>query len=367
MKILIISNTVIPTQVYGGTERVIWWLGKALVQLGHDVTYLVKNGSACPFARVLTLQEKKPLVPQIPEDCDIIHLHMETSEALPKPALTTIHQNYPAPKIFDRNTVFISSDHATRHGGSVFVHHGIDFEEYGAPQLDNRRMYFHFLGNAARRERNLNGAIATAAEAGERLHVIGGHRINFLAGLRITLSPYVRFHGLLGGDGKNAILNSSKGLVLPVLRHEPFGLAVIESLYFGCPLFGTPYGALPELLGRKTNPAKIAKKAAQNGHHDMAGSNWGVGFAPVPTRGGSVEAFYSDLGCLSIKKAELAEALKNAGQYNRRTCHEYAVAHFSARRMAEQYTILYEKVLDGYTLHEAPPAAIATDEKLFFT
>jgi glycosyltransferase involved in cell wall biosynthesis len=187
-------------------------------------------------------------------------------------------------------------------------------------------------------------------------------------GVRITLSPHVRFHGLLGGDGKNAILNSSKGLVLPVLRHEPFGLAVIESLYFGCPLFGTPYGALPELLGRKINPAKPAKKAPDNGQHNMTGSNWGVGFAPTPTpgSGGSVEAFYSDWGCLSVKRSELAEALKHAGQYDRQSCHDYAVAHFSARRMAEQYVTLYEKVLDGYALHETPPAAKDGAEKLIF-
>ena len=31
-------------------------------------------------------------------------------------------------------------------------------------------------------------------------------------------------------------------LLFPVKWHEPFGLALIESLYFGNPVFGTPFG-----------------------------------------------------------------------------------------------------------------------------
>ena len=46
----------------------------------------------------------------------------------------------------------------------------------------------------------------------------------------------------------SSLLNASRGLIFPVRWHEPFGLAVIESLYFGCPVFATPYGALPELV-----------------------------------------------------------------------------------------------------------------------
>ena len=40
----------------------------------------------------------------------------------------------------------------------------------------------------------------------------------------------------LTSSEKGEILNSSKGLVFPVLWHEPFGLAIIESLYYGCPV-----------------------------------------------------------------------------------------------------------------------------------
>lgn len=339
MRILLVNNTKIPVHFYGGTERIIWWLGKALSDMGHEVTFLVKKGSSCPFARVLTLREKIPLAAQIPDDVDLAHLHFESSETLPKPTLTTVHGNSSQPKVFDKNTVFISHNHAQRHGGSVFVYNGLDWDDYGEPLMDNRRSYFHFLGNAAWRVKNVRGAIELTGKAGERLHVLGGTRVNFRMGLRVTLSPNVRFHGMVGGDGKNVLLNGSKGLVFPVLWHEPFGLAIIESLFFGCPVFGTPYGALPELLGGRI--------------YETAHS------------GGQVEALYSEFGRLSIKKSELVEAIKHADDFDHNRCRQYVTDNFSAARMAADYLTLYEKVLNGQDLHaQAPELKTAPEGKL---
>ena len=53
---------------------------------------------------------------------------------------------------------------------------------------------------------------------------------------------------MVGGNKKNRLLQHSKGLIFPVKWDEPFGLAITESLYCGCPVFGTPYGSLPELV-----------------------------------------------------------------------------------------------------------------------
>lgn len=340
MRILIAHPVKLPFHSYGGSERVVWWLGKALAQAGHEVTYLVKKGSKCPFAKVLALSDKVPLAAQIPEGTDIVHFHFQTEEEIPVPHLFTLHTNSTEARTFHPNTVFVSRDHARRHGGSVFVHNGFDPDDYGQPLTDNRRMFFHFLGHAAIQVKNVRGAIDIAEAAGERLHVIGGSRINFRQGLRITLSPQVRFHGMLSGDGKNALLQASKGLVFPVLWHEPFGLVVVESLYFGCPVFGTPYGALPELLG---------SKAGNNGRQ------WN----------GAVDEFHSEFGFLSIKKAEIAEALKEVGHYDPHKCQEYAAAHFSSRRMAADYLKLYEKILAGKPLHAKPPVLAEAPSQRF--
>lgn len=339
MHVLIVNHSKIPVQAYGGAERVVWWLGKQLVAMGHEVTFLVKKNSTCPFAKVIWMDEKRPLSEQIPNECDLVHLHFHTEEILHKPTLITYHENSETAQTFHPNTVFLSKNHALRHGGLVYVYNGIDVDDYGDPMLDNRRMYLHFLGKADWRVKNVKGAIELAKRTGDRLHVIGGSRVNFRRGLRITLNSHVRFHGMVGGEGKNVLLAGSKGLLYPTLWHEPFGLALIESLWFGCPVFGTPYGALPEILGG----------AFRKDQDRYTGS-------------GQVEALYSDWGCLSLKKSELTEAIKEAGAYQRKSCHDYVAAHFTARRMAEDYVQLYEKVLSGFQLHTIAPICIEAQQ-----
>ena len=341
MHILLVNNTRLPVKAYGGPERITWWLGKALVKLGHEVTFLVKKNSTCDFANVKEIDESIPYAAQIPAGCDLVHFHIPCKEALSKPCLFTCHTNSDQPQTFHPNTVFLSKDHARRHGGHVFVYNGLDFEDYGDPMLDNKRMYLHFLGKADWKVKNVKGAIEIAGIAGERLHVIGGTRVNFRSGLRITLSPHVRFHGMVGGEGKNVLLNGSKGLLYPTLWHEPFGLALIESLWFGCPVFGTPYGALPEIL------RGIDRNEPER-----------------PLGSGKVDALYSDFGCLSNKKSEIIEAIKDANSYNRHNCHDYVRAHFSAERMAANYVALYEQVLNGHQLHPQSPVCEATQHKL---
>ncbi len=67
MHVLIVNNTRIPAHKYGGTERVIWWLGKELVKAGHRVSYLVARGSKCDFAEILVYDFSKTVEQQTPE------------------------------------------------------------------------------------------------------------------------------------------------------------------------------------------------------------------------------------------------------------------------------------------------------------
>ena len=334
MKILIVQNSQIPTHVYDDAERISEWLAKSLVSLGQEVVFLVKKDSQCGFAPVLVLDEKKPLNGQIPEDVDLVHFFYRPPATLfdvQKPYLITYCENSSTTDQFDPNTVFLSAHHAVRHGGSVYVYPGIDPDDYGPVMLDLPRKYFHFLANSSWQGKNIQGAVDLTARVGSRLHVIGGSRVNFRNGLRVTLSPSARFHGVLGVDGRNILLNGSRGLIYPINRHEPFGLAIPESLYFGCPIFGTPYGALPELLCRKPNgePRK---------------GNWT----------GQVDACFSDFGFLSLKRSELLEAIRHAAAFQPDLCHEYAMDCFTAVRMTRDYLRLYEQVLNGIPLHEKP-------------
>ena len=333
MNILIVCDSKMPVSPYDDKGRQVWWLGSGLAEAGHNVTLMLREEVACSFAKTLVYQEKKPFSEQIPDNTDLIHFHQEPKTDPEIPYLITLHENILTPRSLDRNTVFLSHSHAQLHGGSVFIHPGVDFSAYTTPDFSAKRIWYHFLGNAAKRGRNIRGAIDIAQKSGGRLHVVGGSRVNFRQGFRIPLSSSARFHGMLSPDGRDSILNSSKGLIIPLLWQEPFSLSVVESLYYGCPVFGTPYGALPEQLGKKPTQRQ--------------------GNFPAS---GSVEAYYSEVGSLSLKKAELIDAVRTAGEFDPICCHDFAVSGFSARRMTDEYLGLYEQVTRGLPLHAEAPA-----------
>lgn len=313
MHIAIVSNSTIPAAKYGGIERVIWWLGKELVKMNHKVTFVVNPGSTCPFANIIYL-ENKPLHQHIPDDVDVVHYNSYADPEVTKPHLTTIHGNINTLEAkFNHNIVAISGDQAKRMNAEVYVHNGLDFADYGVPDLNNSRNFFHFLGDAAWKVKNVKGAIKIAAAAHEKIAVLGGKRFRTSQGIKFSFALNAKFYGKVGGAEKNDLLNQSKGLIFPVLWNEPFGLALVESLYFGCPVFGTPYGSLPEIV--------------------------------IP-----------EVGFLSDSYSALADAVRNASQYSRKRCHEYAVEHFSSAQMAKNYVSLYEKILNGELLNKQMPA-----------
>lgn len=306
---------VIPALKYGGIERVIWYLGKELVKRGHKVTYMVGAGSTCDFGNVIPVATKDDIIRKMPSDADIVHFSRTPVPEAGKPYVYTLHGNEGDSDEFDVNTIFISRDHAQRFGSDCFVYNGLDWDDYGSPALNQARSYFHFLGNAAWRKKNVKGAIAVIRKTKrETLHVLGGKRLNFKMGFRLTLTPRVKFHGMVGGDEKMNLLRGSKGLIFPVRWHEPFGLAIIESLFFGCPIFGTPYGALPELVN-------------------------------------------SSVGYLADNAVDLARAIQESDNFSKRHCHEYAVDMFNSSKMADAYVPLYDKVLNGQSLNPSKPKA----------
>ncbi|MBK6859514.1 MAG: glycosyltransferase [Saprospiraceae bacterium] len=315
MKIVIAINSKIPVNLYGGTERVIWYLGKELSQMGHTISYLAPEGSHCNFAKIIPLLKSRSIQEQIPRDTDLVHFHFSSEEIdqIKTPFLITMHGNTNDQKPLHSNTVFVSSNHAARFGSSCYVYNGLDWNDYPLPNFKKERSYFHFLGKAAWRIKNVQGAIdIILATPKEKLKVLGGYRFNFKMGLRFTFSPRILFYGMVGGTLKTNLLNESKGLIFPVRWHEPFGLAIIESLYYGCPVFGTPYGSLPELIPK-------------------------------------------DFGYLSNQKNKLVDAILNSTDYSSEACHEYALNSFNSRKMSLAYLEKYKMILDRQDLNLNQP------------
>src|ERR1043166_3220117 len=115
----------VPPKLYGGTERVIWWLTEALVELGHDVT-LFASGDSQTSARLVPCAETglrlagikdhtSRLIAMLDRVLGVAHafdiLH------LPGKCLTTLHGRqdlpdfWPAYRAFpEMNLVSISDD-----------------------------------------------------------------------------------------------------------------------------------------------------------------------------------------------------------------------------------------------------------------
>ncbi len=322
MNIVMVCPSVIPAKLYGGTERVVWDLGKELVKMKHNVRFLAPKSSYCDFTELAVINPDKPLNSQIPESADIVHFHFPIKENISKPYIITIHGNGRLGEEFDINSIFVSKNHANRHNSSSFVYNGLDWDEYKKPDFKSDRMIFHFLGNAAWKVKNLKGAIKVCKKAGEKIAVIGGSRISTKMGLKINLSLNAKFYGMLDNNNKSQIMNLSKGLVFPVLWHEPFGLAIIESMYYGCPIFGTTYGSLPELINNKC-------------------------------------------GVLSTKMLEIENALKNVGDFNKQEISDYAATNFNSKKMALSYLENYEKVINGKKLNKYKPKISAETGNTF--
>lgn len=315
MNICIVARGLkIPVTNYGGTERVIWGLGKELHAIGHSITFIVPQGSHCDFARVLPLNENADLNDQIPEDIDLVHLNYTPQSSLRKPSLITMHGNPPPTEELDINTVFISKNHAARYNADVFVYNGLLWEDYPTPNLDKTRNGYHFLGKAKWSVKNAVGAMEIARLLNEKLSVIGGKKWtsrNFKSGFFHLFNNNIKFHGFLGNEKKQKVMEESKGLIFPVLWHEPFGLAIIESLYSGCAVFGTEYGSLKELITPEIGYTNNSLKKVAS----------------------AIESFKADP----------------------QTCHNYARDNFNSKKMTLAYLDLYKRILNGEQLNRKRP------------
>lgn len=306
------THLALPAKKYGGTERVIWSMAQAQMRAGHEVKFLARNAGELKDQTII-FDRDKPVNEQITDWPDVVHFHWPYEGELDKPFLSTEHGNGANGRTYPINTVFLSRNHAQNHGAECFVYNGLEWSEYGEPNITQPKDYFHFLAKAKAPTKNLKGTIALAKNTGNKLRILGGGRINLGRNRYFDTSLHTRFHGMVGGEDKHSLIRDSKGLLFPVRWHEPFGLAITESLFLGCPVIATPFGSLPELV-----------------------SNEQVGF-------------------LSDSYSELAEAVNRIDEFDRKACHELARDVFNADIMARDYGRLYEKVINGESLNQQPP------------
>lgn len=244
MHIAVISNHRLPVKGYGGPQRVVVALVRGLVELGHRVSLIAAPGTKLAAATVVEATSRDlrhgglALAPYVPRDADVAHAHFPIqSWASPVPLVHTLHVNWREGSPLPSNTVFVSRDHAARHGATAFVHNGL---VPGAFTLRRRKEKWDLFLGQLHRAKGYHWAIEAAKRNGRRLIVAGGWRP--------SLSGAIRYVGEVDDRQKAALLARARCLWNPALWDEPFGLVSIEALFSGTPVVGTRRGALPEII-----------------------------------------------------------------------------------------------------------------------
>lgn len=301
----------LPVSGYGGTQRAVVWLARGLAELGHEVTLIAGTGTLVPEARVVEVDlghARLPdfdIAPFLPSGIDLLYGFAPVPGTPPVPYIRRLAGNWPSGKIAPPNTLFLSANHAARHGGRCWVYNGVDPSEFiFRPDKDGFDL---FLG----RLHSVKGhrlAIEGTRRLDRRLVIAGGWRPTF---------PWsrVRYHRSVGGSRKAQLLAAARCLWMPAQWHEPFGLTLIEALVSGTPVIGTRYGSLPEIIR--------------------------------PSVGG-----------LGDSLEELVEVARNVGQVDPAACRARVERYFSHRTMAEGYVRVARHYLDSGAM---PPGVEAGD------
>ncbi len=318
MRVLLFHPVQLPAQHYGGTERVVMWLARGLLELGHEVQIAALESSRLPSdMKHLSVARGQcsltDVLPLIPDSTDVIHFMAppgaEELSRLSIPHITTVHGNGKPGEVFPRNTVFLSEDHARRHGSRIFVHNGIDPQEY-VFNPGKRENPFLFFSKTSWNVKNLAGAMRRCKKAGAPLWIAGGSR-PWHKRVESFLTPGFRWLGSVGGEEKAKVFSRAKALLFPVIWDEPFGLVVAEALMSGTPVIASRKGSLPELVHPEVGTLL--------GDQDEEWIDW-------------------------LKRDTLP--------WSPQACRDWAMHRFHYRRMAEDYVKLYQRVVKGEGLEE---------------
>jgi hypothetical protein len=299
MHVALYVNGLLPVQGYGGTQRVVVWLARGLTELGHQVSVLALTGSRLREAQVIELPRRELRSPEfdlsrfVPAGVDIVHLHAPLRRPPAQPHVFTLHGNLRPGRTSPHPSIFLSADHARRHGGTAFVYNGIDPAEY-VFQAD-KASYDLFLGRL-HSVKGYRWAIEGAKRCGKRLIVAGGWRPR--------LRPSLRFVGSVDGKRKAALLARAECVWMPALWDEPFGLTLVEAMMSGTPILGTRRGALPEVVS-------------------------------------------PDVGLLGDSLDELVELRNQVDSIDPESCRKRAATFFGHISMAENYTRMYGEYLSS--------------------
>ncbi|HEU5348458.1 MAG TPA: glycosyltransferase family 4 protein [Ktedonobacterales bacterium] len=345
----------IPPSNYGGTERCIFNMTEALVELGHDVT-LFATADSQTSARLVAMRDKPiyfdptvevaaihlAMLNQIYQQAsqfDVIHSHLDYltlpfAAASTTPTVITLHGRLDAPSekeilraYRDCNFVAISNSQRSQVPDLNWIstiHHAVDLRRF--PRYDSAGSYLAFVGRIAA-EKGPDRAIRIAKRVGIPLKIAAkvdpAEQKYFEDVIKPMLDdPLIEYLGPVDERRKCDLMGNALALLMPISWPEPFGMVFIESLACGTPVLTCPYGSVPELL--------------QDGV----------------------------TGYIRETDDELVEAIGQVRKISRADCREYIRQKFDIRDMALEYVNVYLAVQQRPRLFAATaeiPVGASTD------
>lgn len=335
----------VPPKKYGGTERVIYFLIKGLLERGHEVILFAPGDSKVPCKLVpivpkalnfgQTTDEKIEVQKQVKKaakhtqklirnylpEVDIIHSHgFDIKNFQDFPNLTTLHGIFALEKMayFEKRRglfyVSISENQQEPFPDLQYVgvcYNGLDPQEF--PFNSNPEDYLCFIGRIDN-EKNPHIAIELAIKLNMKIKLAG--KVDFQGKsyykekIKPLLDhPLVEFLGEVGMEEKIKLYSNAKVNLHPTNFREPFGLTVLEAAYCGTPTLAIRRGSMPELI--EEDRTGVLVEDFDEGYHAIA------------------KCFEMDRNYIS-QRARLL---------------------FNYKTMAKQYEIAYSRVLETFEEH----------------
>lgn len=313
MKIIHISitNNLVPPQGYGGTERIVDWLSRAQMKMGHEVYIAAPEGGSSKAKIIPTPlwgSEEEAYQASSKEilrvNPDIVHDHTFSQIFRLRhpqvPAVST-HHNERFTKV--SRTVYPTMADAVDNGSDSCVYHGVDPNDY--TYSEEKEHYLLFLG-AIHPRKNVDLAIKIAKSVEMPLIIVGPvrHPGYFCKKIRKALSSKITYRGEAFGQIKNRLLCKAKALIYPS-SWESFGIVVVEAMVSGTPVILSHIGPFHELVEKGRT------------------------------------------GFVCDSKKDYVHAIQNLPSIKPSDCREWVLKKFTHERMANNYESLYLRAIKG--------------------